>query len=152
MAALCLVPVVQPHFLWFDGDVYIDRVGSERARWLYPVKTLLASGLQVAGSSDGPVVPNTSPLLGVYAAVTRRSRAGRLVAPEEAVPVEQALSLFTTRAAYALGEEHLKGSIEPGKVADFVVLAADPLAVSVDSLPDIPVEMVFVGGQRVHFA
>ncbi len=152
LVQLGIVPVLQPHFLWFDGDVYVERVGQERARWLYPIKTLLDHGLQVAGSSDGPVVPDTNPLLGVYAAVTRQSQAGRLVAPEEAVTVEQALSLFTIRAAYACGEEYLKGSIEPGKVADFVVLQADPLAVPVEDLPQIPVDMVFVGGQQVYFA
>jgi predicted amidohydrolase YtcJ len=146
LADLDVVPVLQPSFLWFDGGVYIDRVGKERADWLYPVKELLEQGLNVAGSSDGPVIPDISPLLGAYAAVVRSSHDGSKVGPRQAVDVETALSLFTNRAAYALGEEHLKGSIEPGKVADFVILPVDPMAVAIDELPQIPVEAVFVGG------
>jgi predicted amidohydrolase YtcJ len=148
---LGVVPALQPVFLWFDGDVYMDRVGAERSRWLYPVKTLLDMGLPVSGSSDAPVVPDINPLLGMYTAVTRRSRAGRIVAAEEAISVEQGLSLYTSQAAYACGEERLKGTLSVGKMADFVVLGADPLTVPVDDLPSIPVEMVIVDG-RVQVA
>jgi predicted amidohydrolase YtcJ len=147
LADLGIVPVVQPHFLWFDGDVYMERVGPERSRWLYPIRTLLDHGLAVAGSSDGPVVPSVSPLLGVFAAVTRRSRTGPVVSEQEAVTVEEALDLFTWRAAYACGEEAYKGTVEPGKMADFVILTEDPYAVPVDQLPAIEVASVCVGGE-----
>lgn len=145
-----VIPVPQPVFLYFDGDVYMDRVGAERSRWLYPVKTLLDNGLPASGSSDAPVVPDINPLLGMYTAVTRRSRVGRIVAPEEAISVEDALSLYTSRAAYACGEEHFKGSLSVGKAADLVVLGDDPLRVSPDDLPNLPVEMVVLDG-RVQF-
>ena len=147
-----VILVMQPTFLWFDGDVYLDRVGPERSRWLYPIRTLLAHGIHVAGSSDGPVVPDVNPLLGVYAAVTRMSKAGRKVAPEEAISLHEALSLFTLGAAYACGQADDRGSIKPGKMADMVVLGADPFAVPVETLPDIPVERVFVGGREVQSA
>jgi len=143
---LWVVPVLQPPFLWFDGDVYMDRVGPERSRWLYPARTLIEARLPVAGSSDGPVVPDVSPLLGAFVAVSRRSKAGRLVSPEEALDLETALSLYTSRAAFACGEEHLKGTITPGKVADFVVLAEDPFRVGLEDLPEIPIDMTIVNG------
>jgi predicted amidohydrolase YtcJ len=144
--ALGVVPVLQPPFLWFDGDVYMDRVGPERSRWLYPVRTLLEAGLPVAGSSDGPVVPDVSPLLGVSVAVTRRSRAGRVVSAEEAVDLDTALSLYTSRAAFACGEEDIKGTITPGKLADLVVLAEDPFKIDPADLPAIPIDMTIVNG------
>lgn len=149
LAELEIVPVIQPHFLWYDGDVYMQRVGPERSRWLYPTQTLIDHGLAVAGSSDGPVVPNVSPLLGAFAAVTRRSRSGPIVTAEEGVSLQDALDLFTQRAAYACGEEEHKGSIEPDKVADFTLLAEDPFNVPIDHLPDVQVEATYVGGELV---
>lgn len=151
LAQLGIVPVVQPHFLWFDGDVYLKRVGAERSRWLYPIRTLIDHGLAVAGSSDGPVVPNVSPLLGAFAAITRRSKAGPMVSEAEAITISEALDLFTRRATYACGEEGQKGSIEPGKVADFVLLNEDPITASVERLPEISVEAVCVNGEMQWF-
>jgi predicted amidohydrolase YtcJ len=94
------------------------------------------------------VVPDINPLLGAYAAATRRSQSGQLVAPEEAVSLEEALRLFTHHAAQACGEGQHRGTLEPGKAADFVILGADPFAVSLHELPDVPVEGVFIGGQE----
>jgi predicted amidohydrolase YtcJ len=78
--------------------------------------------------------------------VTRLAKTGLVVAPEEQLPVEEALTLYTARAAYACGEEHFKGTISTGKVADLVVLGDDPLRVNPVDLPAIPVEMVVLGG------
>jgi predicted amidohydrolase YtcJ len=139
--------VLQPPFLWNDGDVYMDRVGVERSRWLYPIKTLLDAGLPVAGSSDAPVVPDINPLLGIKTAVTRKVKTGQVVAPEERISVEEAIALYTIRAAYACGEENFKGSLSVGKAADLVVLGEDPFRVSPDELPAIPVEMVVINGR-----
>jgi hypothetical protein len=148
---LNVVVVLQPPFLWNDGDVYMDRVGAERSRWLYPIKTLLDGGVPVAGSSDAPVVPDINPLLGIKTAVTRKAKTGQVVAPEERISVEEAISLYTTRAAYACGEEEFKGSLSVGKVADLVVLGEDPFRVNSDELSAIPIEMVVVNG-RVQFS
>ncbi len=142
-----MIPVVQPPFLWFDGDVYMDRVGEGRANWLYPIKTLLDVGLTVAGSSDGPVVPDVSPLLGIYTAVTRQSRNGRIVAEAEGISVKEAIELYTVNAAYACGEEHIKGSFATGMLADCVVLEDDPMKVDIESLPDLPIHQVIVNGK-----
>ncbi len=149
IANLNVIVAAQPVFLWFDGDVYMDRVGPKRSRWLYPVKSLLANQVPVAGSSDGPVVPDINPLLGAYTAATRLCQDGQVVAPEESVDLQEALSLFTARAAFACGREHQIGSLAVGKAADLVILSDDPLAVSLQAIPEIPVESVFVGGQEI---
>ena len=143
-----VIAVLQPPFLHFHGDVYSRNLGPGRSRWLYPARTL--SGLcRVAGSSDGPVVPDCRPLLGMKAAMTRRSSSGAQVAPEEAVGFPDALRMYTLGAAIAAGEEQDKGALVPGKLADLVVLGADPARVAPEELDQVPVEMVLLGGQLV---
>jgi len=147
LAGLEPVIAVQPTFLYYDGDVYEENVGRERARWLYPIRSLLELGLTIAGSSDGPVVKQHGPLRGIQSAVTRQSINGNVVAPEERIGLAEAMALFTTNGARAGGEEEAKGSLEPGKLADLVVLGEDPRRVSPEDLASIPVDLVLVAGQ-----
>jgi len=139
---LGLIVCVQPHFV--ISDFWVEaRLGADRARWTYPFKTLIESGVLIAGGSDCPVEP-ISPLLGVYALVARESF------PEERVTVEEALRVYTVNAAYASFEESVKGSIETGKLADFTVLSHDPLTVKPKRIKGIEVEMTIVGGKIVY--
>jgi predicted amidohydrolase YtcJ len=138
--------VTQPVFLYQNGARYLATVSPARQRWLYRIGTFLRAGLVVAGSSDAPVAPD-NPWLGIYSAVTRRAETGEVLLPGEAVSVEQALALYTTNAAYASFEEDIKGSIAPGKLADMVLLSADPLRSPPEQLKDIRVEMTIVGGK-----
>jgi predicted amidohydrolase YtcJ len=149
IARLGIMVIAQPAFLWFDGDVYMQRVGPARSRWLYPLKSLLVNQVPVAGSSDGPVVPDINPLLGAFTAASRQCHNGQVVAPEEALDLQDALSLFTTQAAYACGRENHIGSLTVGKDADLVILSSDPLAVKLKAISAIPVESVFVRGQEI---
>ena len=142
MKSLGVISSVQPHFVISDFWV-TSRVGKERARWVYPFKSLLQAGLVVAGGSDCPVEP-IDPLLGIWAAVARKDSYG------ENVTAEEALRMYTLNAAYAIFDEATRGSIEPGKLADLTVLSDDPCLVSPDSIKDISVEMVFVGGRIVY--
>ena len=87
-----------------------------------------------------------NPLLGIYAAVTRRAETGQELLPHEAVSAQQALAMYTTNAAYASFEEDAKGSITEGKLADMAVLSADPLRSPPEKLKDIRVEMTIIGG------
>jgi predicted amidohydrolase YtcJ len=119
-----------------------EHLGPLRARWLYPLKTLLKEGVRVVGGSDCPMEP-LSPLLGIQAAVTRD------FFPEERISVDQALRIYTIDAAYSSGEENVNGSLEEGKLADIVVLSHDPLAVAPNKIGDIRVEMTFIGGKIV---
>jgi predicted amidohydrolase YtcJ len=138
--------VTQPPFIYYSGERYLATVPPERQRWLYRIKSFLDSGLVVAGSSDAPVVPD-NPLMGIYAAVTRRAESGQEVLPEEAVSLQQALEMYTTNAAYASFEENIKGSIAPGKLADMAVLSADPLKTPPEQIKDIKVEMTIIDGE-----
>lgn len=137
--------VTQPAFIYHSGERYLATVPAERQRWLYRIRSFLDAGLIVAGSSDSPVVPD-NPLLGIYAAVTRRAESGQQLLPPEAVSAEDALAMYTTSAACASFEEDIKGSIAPGKLADMAVLNADPLKAPPENIKDIRVEMTVIGG------
>jgi len=136
---------VQPKCVITEFSVWsaVDRLGSERARWLYPIKTLIKEGVRVVGGSDCPMEP-LSPLQGVQAAVTRE------FFPEERITVDEALRMYTVNAAYASFEEAVKGSIEEGKLADLTVLSGDPTAVPPSKIGDINVDITIVGGNVVY--
>jgi predicted amidohydrolase YtcJ len=138
--------VTQPPFVYYSGERYIATIPAERQRWLYRIKSLLDADLAVAASSDSPVVSD-NPLVGIYAAVTRRAQSGQELLPGEAVSAEKALAMYTTSAAYASFEEGIKGSIAQGKLADLVILSADPLKSPPEQLKDIRVEMTIVDGR-----
>ncbi len=142
------VVVTQPAFLYHSGERYLQDVPESQLPWLYRTRSFLESGLRPAGSSDCPVAP-CSPLTGIYAAVTRRAESGQVLSPEEAIAPEEALRLFTLSGAVASFEEGSKGSIEVGKLADMVVLSADPTGVESHEIKDICVERTVVGGEIV---
>lgn len=142
------VVVTQPPFFYYSGERYLALIPPDRLPWLYRVRSLLDSGLVVAASSDSPVVPN-NPLAGIYGAVTRQAASGQELNPGECVSASQALAMYTINAAYASFEEDVKGSITPGKLADLVMLSADPTTVPPEQIKDIKVEMTIIGGQVV---
>ena len=140
--------VTQPPFIYYSGERYLATLPPTELRWLYRIKSFLDGGLMVAASSDSPVAPD-NPLVGIYAAVTRRAESGQPLLPQERISAQQALAMYTTNAAYASFEEGIKGSIAPGKLADMVVLSADPLKSPPERLRDIRVEMAIIDGKVV---
>ena len=148
LSKLGAVIVTQPPFIYYNGERYLATVPASQLPWLYRIKSPLESRLVVAGSSDSPVVPN-NPLVGIYAAVTRKAESGQVLLPEEAVSPSRALAMYTVNAAYASFEEDIKGSIAPGKLADMVVLSDDPTQVPPEQIKDIKVEMTIIGGEVV---
>jgi predicted amidohydrolase YtcJ len=137
-----VIASVQPHFIVSDFWA-VDRVGEERAKWVYPFKTLLQRGLIVASGSDCPV-ENINPILGIWAATTRKTF------PEENLTAEEALTTYTANAAYASFDENKKGTIQVGKFADLTILSDDVLAVLPEKIKDIAVEMTIVAGKVVY--
>lgn len=121
----------------------VEHLGPERARWLFPLKTLINEGIFVSGGSDCPMEP-VSPLAGIQAAVARR------FFPEERITVDEALRVYTVNAAYASLEESIKGSIVEGKLADLTVISRDPRTVPSSEIEDIKVEMTITGGRVVY--
>jgi len=149
LASLGVVVVTQPAFIYYSGERYLKTVPERQLRHLYPIATLLKAGVKVAASSDCPVA-SPNPLVGIYAAVSRRAETGEAVVPEERISPLEALRMYTENAAYASFEEDIKGSITPSKVADLVVLSDDPMRMPVEEIKDLEVEMTIIGGDVVY--
>jgi predicted amidohydrolase YtcJ len=149
MARLRPTVASQPPFLYFSGDKYLTEVSEHQRPWLYRFRSFWKQGLPLAGSSDSPVAGN-NPLLGIYAAVTRRTESGEVVLPRERISALQALKMYTVQSAYAAFDEREKGSLSPGKLADLVVLNADPTRVDKEEIKDLQVEMTIIEGQIVY--
>jgi predicted amidohydrolase YtcJ len=140
-----IIVSVQPRVIASEFSVWsaTEHLGAERARWLFPLKTLIKEGVKVVGGSDCPMEP-LNPLLGIQTAVTRQ------VFPEERITVGEALRMYTVDAAYSSGEENIKGSVETGKLADLTVLSHDPAEVPTNEIENITVEMTIAGGKVVY--
>ena len=145
-AGLGVIAVPQGRFASELGDGMLAAVGPGRHDWLYRQRSLLEAGMVLPGSSDRPVVAG-APLSGIADMVLRRTASGAPFNPGEAVTVPQALYAYTAGSAYASHQEHVKGSITPGKLADLVVLSEDPTAVSPDRIAGLQVLATLIGGQ-----
>jgi len=121
----------------------VDRLGPKRAKWLFPLKSLVEAGVMVIGGSDCPMEP-LNPMLSIQEAVTREPY------PQERVTVIEAFQMYTINAAYASLEENIKGSIEVGKLADLTILSNNPQGVETDKIIDIAVEMTVLGGRVIY--
>ncbi len=148
-AAMGVTVLSQPVFIYTNGERHASRKTDPNLVVL-PLRSLIEAGVPVAGSSDYPCSLK-DPLLGMAAAVTRRTRRGNVVEPEEAITPLQALRMYTVEAARACGRESEEGSLEPGKRANLVVLAQNPLKVAGDAIAGISVEQTWVDG-RVEWA
>jgi hypothetical protein len=148
LAGLGIMVVTQPSFTYYSGDRYLQTVPSEELKHLYPIRTLLKSGVKVAASSDCPIAP-ANPMTGIYAACSRMTEAGEAVLSKEKITPEEALRMYGETAARATFDEGMKGSISPGKLADLVVLNGDPIKGPVDEIKDIKVEMTILNGEIV---
>ena len=145
---LGVVPSMQPTHATSDMPWAPDRLGPERLKGAYAWRSLLDDGNVIAGGSDAPV-ESIDPRLGLYAAVTRQDLSGRPEGgwlPEQRVRPVEALLMFTRWAAYAAFEEHLRGTLRPGMLADFTVFARDLLRIPPREWPHVPVLYTIVGG------
>ncbi len=151
-AKLSVIASMQPYHAIDDGRWAEKRIGKERCRTTYAFRSLLDAGAKLAFGSDWDVAP-LSPLSGIYAAVTRRTIDGKNPGgwfPEQKISVEEALRAYTATAAYAAFEEKEKGTLSVGKLADFVILAADPFTVPPEQIESIAVDTTVVGGKVVY--
>ena len=123
--------------------------GAERLDSMFAVRSFLDAGIKVTMTSDYPPGP-FEPMMALRSSVTRTDYNGILWGPKQKVTVEEAIKVGTIHGAYASYEEHLKGSIEPGKLADLVVLGQDPNKVDPMELINIPIERTMVGGKWVY--
>ncbi len=146
-----VIASMQPYHCIDDGRWAEKRIGPERAKTTYAFRSLLDSGATLAFGSDWDVAP-MSPLMGIYGAVTRRTLDGKHPngwVPEQKITVEEAVRAYTMGSAYASFEEKIKGSIEPGKLADFVVLSDDIFAIDPIKIADTKVYLTIFDGRAV---
>ncbi len=148
IASLGIRVVTQPCFIYYNGERYLRTVPDEHLKHLYPIATLMKTGVKVIGSSDFPIVP-PNPMMGVYAAVSRKAENGDVVLPEESISALEALRMYTDYAAEVSYEEMIKGSIKPGRLADLVVLSDDPTNLLPNEIKEIQVEMTILKGEVV---
>jgi predicted amidohydrolase YtcJ len=141
--------LVSTPFITNLGDSYVLSLGEERASRTIPLASYLKAGVPVASSSDTPIT-DFNPFVGMYAAVARKTVQGKQFDLSEAISREDAIRSYTIAGAWATGLEHRKGSIEPGKLADLIVLDRDPLSCSDDELRDTVVTRTMVGGTWVY--
>lgn len=151
-AALHVIASMQPIHLVDDGRWAEKRVGPEVIRGTYAFRSLLDSGAVLAFGSDWPVAPMV-PLAGIDAAVTRRTSDGKHPGgwvPEQKISVEEAVRAFTVGSAYAGFAEKIKGSIEPGKLADMAVISTDIFQIAPTAIGDARVDMTVFDGRVVY--
>jgi predicted amidohydrolase YtcJ len=147
--ALGLVVVPFGSYARFHGDKLPGYYGRERLERMFAHRTLLDAGIPVAGSSDYPCGPY-EPLAAITSCAERRALDGTAIGLSQRISVREAFGLYTSGAAYAAGEERVKGTLAPGMIADFVELGRDPFAVPPAEIADIPVRSTWVGGGLVH--
>ena len=146
-----IIPSVQATHATSDMNWAKDRLGTRRIRYAYAYKNLLAQNGWIANGTDFPI-ENISPVLTFYAAVTRQDIKGFPVKGfqiENALSRTDALKSITIWAARAGFQESTRGSIEKGKMADFVILDQDIMSCPANDLPSVKVVMTYVGGERV---
>jgi predicted amidohydrolase YtcJ len=146
-----VIASMQPYHCIDDGRWAEKRIGSERAKTTYAFRTLLDTGATLAFGSDWDVAP-MSPIMGIYAAVTRRTLDGKRPegwVPEQKITVAEAVRAYTMGSAYASFEEKLKGSIEPGKLADLVVLTDDIFAIDPVNIAEAKVWLTVFDGKVI---
>jgi len=147
----------QPAWHYFDGPAIKAAFGPARMKDFQPYRTLFDAGLVVAGGSDHmagfdsrQAINPYHPFFGMWMAITRETADGTVMEPEQQITREEALRMWTLNAAYLSFDEKTKGSIEPGKLADFVVISKDYLSCPVDEIKNIDALQTVVDGKSVY--
>ena len=148
MKALKVIPVPFSGYIYYHGEK-MRFYGAERTTHMFAMRSFLDAGLRPTDSSDYTASP-FDPMMWLQSQVTRTDPKGNVWGPNQRITVEEAIRCGTINGAYASFEESLKGSIEPGKLADLVVLGRDPFREAQNSLASIPVERTMVGGRWTY--
>ncbi len=143
-----IVPSFFTNHTYFWGDVHLANLGEERASFISPMRSALDKGLRAANHTDYNVTP-IDQMFTVWTAVNRKTRSGRVLGPEQRITPYEALQAITINGAYMLFEEGDKGSLEPGKLADLVILDRNPLKVDPAAIKDIKVMETIKSGRPV---
>jgi predicted amidohydrolase YtcJ len=137
--ASCQPPFINSEYLWLE-----KRLGKERCKYTYPMKSIIDGGVILISGSDAPI-EDPNPIWGLHALVNRNG-----FVPEQCISMEEALKTYTINAAYGAFEENVKGSIEVGKLADLVILDKNPLVIPKDQIKEINVLETIIRGKTVY--
>jgi predicted amidohydrolase YtcJ len=148
---------LQPAWYHHDGPALATVLGPDRMKFFHAYKSIFDAGVIVAGGSDHMIkfddklaINPFNPFFGMWMVVTRKTADGTVYNPEQKITREQALKMWTWNAAYVSFDEEVKGSIEPGKLADFAIIDRDYLTCPEDEIQDIAVLQTIVGGEVVY--
>jgi len=148
---------MQPAWFFKDADAMRSILGESRIKDFHPYRSMVDSGVIVNGGSDHMVKWNANtavnpynPFLAMWTMISRTTERGTVIMPAQAITREEALTMYTMNNAFASFEEDIKGSIEPGKLADIVVISEDILTCPVDRIRNIQPELTIVGGRIVY--
>ena len=144
MSKLGIIASCQPPFINSEYKWLPKRLGSERCKEAYPMKSLVDAGVVISSGSDCPI-EDPDVILGLYALVTRNG-----FVPEQRISIKEALKTYTINGAYAAFEEDVKGTIEPGKLADFVILDRNPLEVEPEEIKELMVLETICRGNTIY--
>jgi len=148
MRALSVIPLPFSTYVYYHGEK-MQYYGEERLKHMFALRTFLDAGLRPTQASDYP--PGEFPaMMALHSEVTRTDLHGHVWGANQRVTLEEAIRIGTINGAYASYEENLKGSIQPGKLADLVVLGRDPFKEDPSTLVSIPVERTMTGGKWVY--
>ena len=150
--ALGLIVLPQPRHLYIIGDKFIEYWGEELAHVSYRLRDWIDNGIKLSLGADKPVSSRSKPIMQIYVAVTRGTGWGGVLGPDQGLTREEAIRGITLDSAYTSFEEDIKGSIEPGKYADFVVLSDDILTVPAEDIQHIEVETTVLAGNVIYGA
>jgi hypothetical protein len=158
MQSLGIVADLQPAWLWLDGQTLLAQFGSDRLTYFQPYKTLFERGVVIGGGSDHMqkigslrAVNPYNPFLGMWITLARVPRRAEMpLYPEQRLTREQAVRLYTINNAFLTFEEKEKGSLESGKLADFIVLKQDILTCPEDAVKDIEVARTYLAGKLIY--
>jgi predicted amidohydrolase YtcJ len=148
--ALGAIPAMFTTYAYYNTDKFVF-YGEDLMKRCMAYRTLLDAGVPAAAGSDFSPGP-FAPLMGIQGMVTRKGWNGEVWGANQRISVDEALQVNTMNGAYASREEAIKGSITPGKLADFVVLADDPHTVDPDKIKDIQIVRTVVGGSTAYQA
>jgi len=150
---------MQPAWFYKDADAMRTILGEERIETFHPYRSMLDGGIMINGGSDHMVkwdanasINPYNPFLAMWSVITRTTERNSVIMPSEAITREEALRMYTINNAHASFEESIKGSIEPGKLADLAILSNDYMECPVDQIRDIKSELTIVGGKVVYSA
>jgi len=151
-AALGVIASMQPSHLLDDMNWAAARLGAERSRYAYAWRSMLDHHITLAFGTDYPV-ESINPFRGLYAAITRKNEAGTATFhPEQCLSITEAIYAYTQASAYAEFRETVKGRLEPGFLADFIVLDRDLLKATPEEILHTKVLRTVVGGKTVYTA